>query len=75
MMRFDGLSEDQQAFRDKVRHYIALRRTNMALNYGDYIPVVVKPDTLIFQRIYMGQGVQVTITRDAEPIVQLISED
>ena len=45
MMRFDGLSEDQQAFRDKVRHYIALRRTNMALNYGDYIPVVVKPDT------------------------------
>ena len=75
MMRFEGLSADQQAFREKVRHYIALRRSNMALMYGDYIPVIVEPDTFIFKRIYMGQGVQVTITRDAEPIVELITKE
>ena len=75
MMRFDGLSADQQAFREKVRHYIALRRSNMALMYGDYIPVIVEPDTFIFKRIYMGQGVQVTITREAEPIVELITKE
>ena len=75
MMKFEGLSEEQQAFREKVRRYIALRRTNMALIYGDYIPVVVEPDLLIFQRIYMGQGVQVTIARNAEPIIELITKE
>ena len=75
MMKFDGLSEEQEAFREKVRHYIELRRTNMALMYGDYVPVVVKPDTLIFERVYMGEGVQVTITRNAEPIVELITKE
>lgn len=75
MMRFDGLSEDQQAFRNKVKNYINLRRTNMALIYGDYIPVVVEPDTFIFKRVYMDHAVQVTITRDAEPLVELITMD
>ncbi len=75
IMRFEGLNDDQQAFREKVRKYIALRRSNMALMYGDYVPVVVAPDTLVFKRVYMNEGVQVTITRNAEPIVELISED
>ena len=75
MMKFDGLSEEQEAFREKVRHYIELRRTNMALMYGDYVPVVVEPDTLIFKRVYMGEGVQVTITRNAEPIIELITKE
>ena len=74
MMRFDGLSDDQQAFREKVKDYIHLRRTNMALIYGDYVPVVVEPDKLVFKRVYMGQGIQVTITRDAEPVVERINE-
>ena len=75
MMRFDGLSEDQQAFREKVKKYIALRRTHMALMYGDYVPVVVQPDTLIYKRVYMNDIVQVTIMRDEEPIVELITID
>ena len=75
MMKFEGLSEEQQAFREKVKKYIAIRRSNMALIYGDYVPVVVEPDTFIFKRIYMNQAVQVTITRDAEPIVELITKD
>ena len=74
MMRFDDLSKDQQAFREKVRKYIELRRTNMALMYGDYIPVIAEPDLLIFRRVYMGQVVQVTISRDAAPIVEVLSE-
>ena len=74
MMRFEGLNEDQQAFREKVKEYIHLRRTNMALQYGEYIPVVVEKDRLVFKRVYMGQGVQVTITRDAEPVVERINE-
>ena len=75
MMRFDGLSNDQLTFRNKVKKYINLRRTNMALIYGDYVPVVVEPDTFIFKRVYMDHAVQVTITRDQEPLVELITID
>ena len=74
MMKFDGLSEEQEAFREKVRHYIELRRTNMALMYGDYIPVVASQDTLIYQRVYMDNVVQVTITRDSEPVIEIVDK-
>ena len=72
MMRFDGLDEQQQAFRKQVQNYIALRRNNMALLYGDYIPVEVTPDMLIYKRVYMDQTVQVTLVRDQAPKVEVL---
>ena len=74
MMRFDSLSAEQEAFRRKVRECIALRRHNMALIYGDYIPVVASQDTLIYQRVYMDNVVQVTITRDSEPVIEIVDK-
>ena len=72
MMRFDGLDKQQQAFRKQVQNYIALRRNNMALLYGDYIPVEVTPDMLIYKRVYMDQTVQVTLVRDQAPKVEVL---
>ncbi|MBO4665515.1 MAG: hypothetical protein J5612_01425 [Paludibacteraceae bacterium] len=74
MMRFDGLNEQQQAFRKKVRQLIAQRRNNMALLYGDYVPVEVSKDTLIFERRYMNQVARVTIVRDQAPEIEFTLE-
>jgi len=72
LMKFDGLNEEQQAFRNQVRELIAMRRNSMPLLYGEYVPVHVSPDTLIFERRYMNEAVRVTIIRDAAPIVEQI---
>ncbi|MGN0208222.1 MAG: alpha-amylase family glycosyl hydrolase, partial [Paludibacteraceae bacterium] len=61
MMRFGGLTEREQAFRQEVQDLIRLRRNSMPLLYGDYIPVEATDSRLIFDRIYLGDRVRVTI--------------
>ena len=64
MMRFDNqLNEDETNLKQMVKSLIHLRRTNMPLLYGDYIPVQVDDDSFTFDRIYMGQVCRVSINR------------
>lgn len=63
MMRFDGLSEREQQFRHEMEELIALRRSSMPLMYGDYIPVSCDDDELVFDRVYLGEKVRVTINK------------
>lgn len=74
MMRFSGLSEDQQTFRAGVQQLAALRRNNMTLLYGDYIPVSVDENTLCFQRIYMGEVAEVVISLTGETSITINGE-
>ena len=79
MVRFDNLNDNELAFRTKVQELIRLRRSNMALLYGEYIPVYSDATTLEFERIYMGDRIRVristsdisTITRNNEILFQL----
>jgi len=71
MMRFDGLSEQEQNFRSKVQQMTALRRNSMALMYGEYIPIYADDDTLEFERVYMNERVHVKITRDQVSDIQI----
>ena len=79
MVRFDNLNDNELAFRTKIRELIRLRRSNMALLYGEYIPVYSDATTLEFERIYMGDRIRVristsdisTITRNNEILFQL----
>ena len=64
MMKFNGLSERQQQFRDEVQKLVQMRRNSLPLIYGDYIPVTVTDKLLVFDRTYMGQTVRVTIDLD-----------
>ena len=64
MMRFEGLNENEQAFRSKMQDLIQLRRSCMPLLYGEYIPVYADENTLEFNRVYMGQVVNVKINRN-----------
>lgn len=74
MMKFSGLSEDQQIFRAGVQQLAALRRNNMTLLYGDYIPVSVDDDTLCFKRIYMGEEAEVVISMTGETSITINGE-
>ena len=61
MMKFDGLSERQQQFRNELQALVQMRRNSLPLIYGEYIPVEVTDNKLVFDRTYMGQTVRVTI--------------
>ena len=74
MMKFNGLSNEQAAFRAKVQELAQLRRNNMALLYGEYIPVEVTDNTLHFQRVYMGDVVDVVITLNGESSIAINGE-
>ena len=63
MMRFETLSLDERTMRNKVAELIHMRRNSMPLLYGDFIPLIDRPDEIIFQRIYLGEKVTVIINR------------
>ena len=63
MMKFDGLDEAQEEMRAKVAKLVELRRHSMPLLYGDFIPVVMTPDSISYKRIYLGETVEVTLDR------------
>ena len=64
MMKFNGLTDRQQQFRDEVQKLVQMRRNSLPLIYGEYIPVTVTDKLLVFDRTYMGQTVRVTIDLD-----------
>ena len=63
MMRFETLSLDERNMRNEVARLIHLRRNSMPLLYGDFIPLIDRPDEIIYQRIYLGEKVTVIINR------------
>jgi maltooligosyltrehalose synthase len=71
MMKFEGLNAEQAAFRAKVQELAKLRRENMALMYGEYIPKKVDDNTLQFQRVYMGDVIDVTISLNEESSISI----
>ena len=73
MMRFETLNDNEQKMRNEVAKLIQLRRHSMPLLYGDFIPLIDRPEEIIFQRIYLGQKVTVMINRD-ELTYQIINE-
>ena len=61
MMKFDNLTERQAQFRAEMQSLLKLRRNSMPLLYGEYVPVEVTDNKLVFDRIYMGETVRVSI--------------
>jgi glycosidase len=71
MVKFAGFDAAQSAFRAKVQELAQIRRQNMALLYGEYIPVKCTDNVLQFQRVYMGQTVDVLITLEGETSISI----
>ena len=59
----DPRTVSRRTMRDKVAGLIQLRRHSMPLLYGDFIPLIDRPYEIIYQRVYLGERVTVTIDR------------
>ena len=68
MMRFRGLSDNEQRMLQQTENLIRLRRSSMPLLYGDYKQLFVDDHVLVFSRTYMGQKVIVALNNSAEPV-------
>ena len=68
MMRFGGLSENEQWLRDQTEELIHMRRSCMPLLYGDYQRIFVNDSVLLFSRSYMGDAVVVGINNSPEDV-------
>lgn len=68
MMRFGGLTENEQWMRGEVERLIALRRSSMPLLYGDYKLLYVDDRTMVYQRSYMGSRVVVGLNDGSTPV-------
>jgi glycosidase len=67
MMRFSGLTDNEQRLLAQTKYLTHLRRSSMPLLYGDYRQLYVDDHVLIFSRTYMGQEVIVALNNGAEP--------
>ena len=66
MMRFGGYNHYEQEYREAVEELIKLRRSNLALIYGEYLPVLSAEKQLAYVRTYMGKSVLVVLNNDTE---------
>ncbi len=64
VMRFETLSLDEREMREQVAELAHMRRNSMPLLYGDFIPLIDRPDEIIYQRIYLGEKITVIINRN-----------
>ncbi|MBR4809050.1 MAG: hypothetical protein IK031_02070 [Bacteroidales bacterium] len=66
MMRFDGLSANEQWLLGQTEELIRLRRSSMPLLYGDYRLLYADDNALVFTRSYMGEEVTVAVNDGPE---------
>ena len=67
MMRFGGLTDDEQWMKGEVERLISLRRESMPLLYGDYKLLYVDDRTMVYQRSYLGETVVVGLNKGNAP--------
>ena len=70
MMRFSGLSKNEQWMRGEVEKLIGARRSSMPLLYGDYKLLYADDNALVYERNYMGEKVVVGLNNSPRPFVK-----
>lgn len=66
MMRFDGLSADEQAVKEHVKAITRIRASHMALMYGDVQINQADDDVLVYTRSYLNDEVVTLFNNSAE---------
>ncbi len=66
MMRFDGLSEEEEMVKEKTARLNTFRRESMALMFGDFIPLRVEDKIYAYLRSYFGEDVIVIFNKGRE---------
>ena len=68
MMRFSGLSDNEQWLLAQTEKLIHLRRSSMPLLYGDYKRLYADDNVLVFSRSYMGETITVGLNNSPESV-------
>lgn len=72
MMNFDGYNPKETIVKEKVKKLAALRTNNMALIYGDMMPLYSDESVMVFARNYLGNIALVGINKsDKEQTVDV----
>ena len=67
MMRFDNLKPEEAALKQNLSKLTHLRRNNMALLYGDFVPLLVDDKTYCYARNYLDKTVVVMYNKSDKP--------
>ncbi len=65
-MRFEGYNQQEGEVLAGVKKLTHLRRSSMALIYGDIIPLKISEDIMCYARIYMGEIVIIALNKSGE---------
>ena len=68
MMKFTGLAEKELETREITSYLAKLRRDNLALIYGDFVPLVSGEKHYAFARKYFDQAVIVVFNKSLKPL-------
>ena len=67
MMRFEGLNALETRTKNIAAQLATLRRTHIALIYGEFVPIAVTADTWVFARHYLGKTAIVVFNKSDKP--------
>lgn len=67
MMRFEGLSSDEEAVKEHVMQMLQLRKEHLALIYGDLEVISVGKDHLLYKRQYLDDEVYIGFNNSNTP--------
>ncbi|MFH1161592.1 MAG: alpha-amylase family glycosyl hydrolase [bacterium] len=63
MMKFDGLTVQEQQMLDITRKLTHLRSQNLSLLYGDFLPLKISDKIYVYLRTYLDQAVLVAFNK------------
>jgi glycosidase len=64
MMKFDNLDSNQTKLKDQVSKLTNLRKTNIALSYGEFVELYASADAYVFARNYFGKTAIVIFSKN-----------
>ncbi len=63
LMKFNGLNSDEKSTIDFTKKIVNIRKNNLALIYGDFMPLLVEQDVYAFARGYFTNRVVVVFNK------------
>jgi cyclomaltodextrinase / maltogenic alpha-amylase / neopullulanase len=67
MMKFDSLNKHEQLLKTTTAKLAQLRKSNLALVYGDFTPLKVSEKVYVYMRSYFDKAVIIVFNKDKSP--------
>ena len=67
LMKFTNLNSNEKSTKDFTKKIVNIRKNNLALIYGDFLPLIVEQDIYAFARGYFANRVIVIFNKSNQP--------